>query len=132
VCIKAVEAEERKANTMKKAHMLDIIGSLTDLFTEAIKSAFPELGGKTPQAVMSVATNPKFGDYQCNSAMGLVQVAVIYTLVCVIYTLVCVIYTLVCVIYDLVCVIYTLVCNIYLVSLMYVIYAGIQRCRCQG
>ena len=54
--------------------MCDIIQSFTDLFSQAIRSAFPGLGADAPTAVMTVATNPKFGDYQCNSAMGLVQV----------------------------------------------------------
>ena len=50
----------------------DAIGSinqeLSRLFTEAISSAFP--ASATP-AIVAVCLQPKFGDYQCNNAMGL-------------------------------------------------------------
>ena len=53
-----------------------MVGLFTDLFSQAIRLAFPELGVKVPKAVVSVATNAKFGDYQCNSALSLVPVSV--------------------------------------------------------
>lgn len=55
--------------------MTDLVGLFTDLFTRAISAAFPELGSSTPKAVVSLATNPKFGDYQCNNALSLVAVS---------------------------------------------------------
>lgn len=41
---------------------------LAQLFTKAISSAFPTV---TEPAAVTACNNPKFGDYQCNSAMGL-------------------------------------------------------------
>ena len=70
----AIAVEEKKTSELRAGYMCDIIQSFTDLFSQAIRTAFPGLGADAPTAVMTVATNPKFGDYQCNSAMGLVQV----------------------------------------------------------
>lgn len=73
----AVEEEESKtepAPNNSKDYMPDIISSLTSNFTRAIRAALPELPANACKAVLTVATNPKFGDYQCNSAMSLVQV----------------------------------------------------------
>lgn len=41
---------------------------LRSLFEEAIASAFPDLTD-APVVITVSANNPKFGDYQCNSAM---------------------------------------------------------------
>ena len=70
----AIAVEEKKTSELRAGYMCDIIQSFSDLFSQAIRTAFPGLGADAPTAVMTVATNPKFGDYQCNSAMGLVQV----------------------------------------------------------
>lgn len=54
--------------------MQSIVGILTDVFSKAISKAFPDL----PDAPVDIAlsgNNPKFGDYQCNSAM---QISNIY------------------------------------------------------
>lgn len=48
--------------------MQSIVVNLTDIFTEGIIKAFPDL--TDPPIVIALSgTNPKFGDYQCNSAM---------------------------------------------------------------
>ena len=48
-----------------------ILTALVKYFEVAIKNAFPDL----PDApvVVTVSSNPKFGDYQCNSAMPIAQ-----------------------------------------------------------
>ncbi|KAF8358511.1 rars-1 [Pristionchus pacificus] len=45
-----------------------IMGRLAHVFKKAIKEAFPTV---SVPLVLAEATNPKFGDYQCNSAMGI-------------------------------------------------------------
>lgn len=49
------------------APMKPVYGQVKALFATALKSAFPSV----PQEVMVVKGNPKYGDYQCNNAMGL-------------------------------------------------------------
>lgn len=44
---------------------------LVETFSNAIAAAFPTLQN-VPPAVIAPGNNPKFGDYQCNSAMGIV------------------------------------------------------------
>lgn len=41
---------------------------LNYLFSQAISSAFPDLSN-VPIIITTAGNNPKFGDYQCNSAM---------------------------------------------------------------
>nr|XP_033783190.1 arginine--tRNA ligase, cytoplasmic isoform X1 [Geotrypetes seraphini]XP_033783191.1 arginine--tRNA ligase, cytoplasmic isoform X1 [Geotrypetes seraphini] len=60
--------EERKKST--KA-MININKCLQDIFRNAIKAAFPEL--ENPPLAVTVSQQPKFGDYQCNSAMSIAQ-----------------------------------------------------------
>ncbi|GMS88997.1 hypothetical protein PENTCL1PPCAC_11172, partial [Pristionchus entomophagus] len=45
-----------------------IMGRLSDVFKKAILEAFPSV---SVPLVLAEAANPKFGDYQCNSAMGI-------------------------------------------------------------
>lgn len=52
--------------------MLNIRAALSSLFEVAITTAFP--GVSNPPVVLAPAQNPKFGDYQCNSAMALSKV----------------------------------------------------------
>lgn len=59
--------EEEKAKTSDR--MLNIKESLISIFEVAICGAFPGL--QNPPVVLTLALNPKFGDYQCNSAMAL-------------------------------------------------------------
>uniref|UniRef100_A0A914Y0B4 Probable arginine--tRNA ligase, cytoplasmic n=1 Tax=Panagrolaimus superbus TaxID=310955 RepID=A0A914Y0B4_9BILA len=46
-----------------------LMNRLKEIFTEAQKTAYPQVTNFPP--IMTEATNPKFGDYQCNSALGL-------------------------------------------------------------
>lgn len=48
-----------------------IQNTLVSIFKEAIQRAFPEL--KNAPVVIAASNNSKFGDYQCNSAMPIVQ-----------------------------------------------------------
>uniref|UniRef100_A0AAG5D3B2 Probable arginine--tRNA ligase, cytoplasmic n=1 Tax=Anopheles atroparvus TaxID=41427 RepID=A0AAG5D3B2_ANOAO len=52
------------------AAMNSIIGQLQEIFTKAITKAYP---GLTVPAVITISSASKFGDYQCNSAMQIVQ-----------------------------------------------------------
>ena len=52
--------------------MFNTHGALQGIFTQAIKAAFPDL--ETPEAQVTVSSNDKFGDYQCNNAMDIGQV----------------------------------------------------------
>lgn len=49
--------------------MNSINESLHLLLKNAVEAAYPDL--TDPPVDVSVATNPKFGDYQCNSALPL-------------------------------------------------------------
>lgn len=49
---------------------ISIVEHLTDVFTNAIASALPDLPN-APEALIAPGTNAKFGDYQCNSSMQL-------------------------------------------------------------
>jgi len=52
--------------------MVSVIALLLDVFGQAIRTAFPALTD-VPVAV-TPSTKENFGDYQCNSAMNIVQV----------------------------------------------------------
>lgn len=62
---RAINSEKAKASD----RMFNIKESLTAIFSVAIQNAFPTL--QDPPVVLALAQNPKFGDYQCNSAMAL-------------------------------------------------------------
>jgi arginyl-tRNA synthetase len=47
--------------------MKPVITQVSELFQQALRTAFPSVA----QEVLVVKGNPKFGDYQCNNAMGL-------------------------------------------------------------
>jgi len=49
--------------------MRPVQGQVTNLFTQALKIAFPSI----PQETLLVKGNPKYGDYQCNNAMKLTK-----------------------------------------------------------
>ncbi|XP_007520916.1 arginine--tRNA ligase, cytoplasmic [Erinaceus europaeus] len=51
--------------------MLNINRRLQEVFGCAIRSAYPEL--ENPPLLVTPSQQPKFGDYQCNSAMGISQ-----------------------------------------------------------
>ncbi|XP_036607934.1 arginine--tRNA ligase, cytoplasmic isoform X2 [Trichosurus vulpecula] len=51
--------------------MININSRLQELFAYAIKTAYPDL--ENPPLIVTPSQQPKFGDYQCNSAMGLTK-----------------------------------------------------------
>lgn len=51
------------------SNMISIYETLYNLFEKAISEAYPDL--TDPPIVISSSNNPKFGDYQCNSALPL-------------------------------------------------------------
>lgn len=53
--------------------MESIQGILRDLLAQAIASAFPDLTD-APVIITVSGNNPKFGDYQCNSAMPIANI----------------------------------------------------------
>ncbi|XP_057339959.1 arginine--tRNA ligase, cytoplasmic [Microplitis mediator] len=64
------EKESDKNNTMGENHKMPSISvQLEELFLQAIKKSYPDI--PDPPVVISASGNPKFGDYQCNSAMSL-------------------------------------------------------------
>ena len=54
--------------------MTSLLHSVEDLFRSAITTSYPSLA--TPPVMVTASTNDKFGDYQCNSAMGIAGVSV--------------------------------------------------------
>ncbi|KXJ71316.1 probable arginine--tRNA ligase, cytoplasmic [Aedes albopictus] len=73
---KAIAAEQGHASGSKcpstSDGALSILDHLNDLFTQAIATAFPQVCQDVP-AVITVSSAAKFGDYQCNNAMQIVQ-----------------------------------------------------------
>lgn len=55
--------------------MININSRLQEVFGCAIKAAYPDL--ENPPLIVTPSQQPKFGDYQCNSAMGISQVTVL-------------------------------------------------------
>lgn len=53
--------------------MININSRLQEVFGCAIKAAYPDL--ENPPLIVTPSQQPKFGDYQCNSAMGISQVS---------------------------------------------------------
>ncbi|XP_072487020.1 arginine--tRNA ligase, cytoplasmic isoform X2 [Notamacropus eugenii] len=51
--------------------MININSRLQELFASAIKCAYPDL--ENPPLIVTPSQQPKFGDYQCNSAMSLTK-----------------------------------------------------------
>lgn len=54
-------------------NMININRRLQEVFGCAIKAAYPDL--ENPPLLVTPSQQPKFGDYQCNSAMGISQVS---------------------------------------------------------
>lgn len=71
-----LELEKKK----QPEYMLSVNSIIEQVFALAIHSAFPQLGSDAPVMVVP-SSNPKFGDYQCNSAMAISQVGVRFGLV---------------------------------------------------
>ncbi|XP_015605733.1 probable arginine--tRNA ligase, cytoplasmic isoform X2 [Cephus cinctus] len=69
---RAVEAESSKNNAVPSIDsntLISIQDALSHLFKEAIIATYPDL--PDPPVTIAIAGNPKFGDYQCNSAMSI-------------------------------------------------------------
>ncbi|XP_003706581.1 arginine--tRNA ligase-like protein [Megachile rotundata] len=70
---RTIEAERAKAQHNMKMTTENIVVSicdtLFDLFKNAITAAYPDVCD--PPVIITSSNNPKFGDYQCNSAMPL-------------------------------------------------------------
>uniref|UniRef100_A0A8C9DDE2 Arginyl-tRNA synthetase 1 n=1 Tax=Prolemur simus TaxID=1328070 RepID=A0A8C9DDE2_PROSS len=58
-------------------NMININSRLQEVFGCAIKAAYPDL--ENPPLLVTPSQQPKFGDYQCNSAMGISQVLLMST-----------------------------------------------------
>lgn len=54
---------------MTENNVVNIYDALFNLFKKAISVAYPDI--RDPPVVITSCNNPKFGDYQCNSAMPL-------------------------------------------------------------
>lgn len=65
--LKAARATEATMSTPGEPLLMQ----LHRLFAAAISTAFPNI--PDPPVVMTLSNNPKFGDYQCNSAMPIAQ-----------------------------------------------------------
>lgn len=55
---------------MQSNNVISIYDTLCKIMEKAIKAAYPDL--IEPPIIVTSSTNPKFGDYQCNSPMSLV------------------------------------------------------------
>ncbi|XP_044517637.1 arginine--tRNA ligase, cytoplasmic [Gracilinanus agilis] len=62
---KSLQAERNRPTKS----MININSRLQELFACAIKGAYPDL--ESPPLIVTPSQQPKFGDYQCNSAMGI-------------------------------------------------------------
>lgn len=68
---KAIENEKRNSSSSSPANeLILILDHLHTLFQEAIQKSFPNV--EVPAVIKNI-TNPKFGDYQFNSAMNISQ-----------------------------------------------------------
>ncbi|KAK5643828.1 hypothetical protein RI129_007673 [Pyrocoelia pectoralis] len=70
---RAVAAEKVKLKQSNSNNMDNIQQLLSELFEEAIKSAFPNIPD-APVVIALSGNNVKFGDYQCNSAMPIANI----------------------------------------------------------
>ncbi|KAM4748563.1 arginine--tRNA ligase, cytoplasmic [Rhinophrynus dorsalis] len=64
---KSLQEEKRKCSKS----MININAQLQEIFGKAIRVAYPEL--ENAPSVVTPNQQPKFGDYQCNSAMAMTQ-----------------------------------------------------------
>ncbi|XP_034078960.1 arginine--tRNA ligase, cytoplasmic [Gymnodraco acuticeps] len=62
--------EERTVHCGKS--MTNILHRLEEIFCEAIRAAYPEL--EDPPLSVASSQQPRFGEYQCNSAMAIAQI----------------------------------------------------------
>ncbi|XP_008053026.1 arginine--tRNA ligase, cytoplasmic [Carlito syrichta] len=64
---KSLQAERNRPTK----NMININNRLQEVFGHAIKAAYPDL--ENPPLIVTPSQQPKFGDYQCNSAMSISQ-----------------------------------------------------------
>lgn len=60
-----------KMGSCETADTFSIRDHLCTVFHKAISAAYPDV--VDPPVIVTTSSNPKFGDYQCNSAMPLAQ-----------------------------------------------------------
>lgn len=70
--LQSLQAERNKPTK----NMININSCLEEVFGCAIKAAYPVL--ENPPLIVTPSQQPKFGDYQCNSAMGICQVIILF------------------------------------------------------
>lgn len=72
---RAIEAERSAAagHLHVVDDMISINDHLIDLFSAAIRRAYPDVADVPTVIAPGTSANPKFGDYQCNSAMAISQ-----------------------------------------------------------
>lgn len=68
---KAISAERSNSASCNVVDMVSILDHLTEIFGAAIASSFPTLQDVPTTIAAGTNPNPKFGDYQCNSAMAI-------------------------------------------------------------
>ncbi|XP_050465250.1 arginine--tRNA ligase, cytoplasmic isoform X2 [Cataglyphis hispanica] len=56
---------------ISQSNVISINNTLCEIFRKAITAAYPDV--LNPPIIVTISNNPKFGDYQCNSAMPLAQ-----------------------------------------------------------
>lgn len=54
-----------------QSNVISINNTLCEIFRKAITAAYPDV--LNPPIIVTISSNSKFGDYQCNSAMPLAQ-----------------------------------------------------------
>lgn len=69
-----MQRQQLSSSMPKVTRLNSILNILNDVFSEAISKAFPDIPD-APVVIALSGNNPKFGDYQCNSAM---QISNIY------------------------------------------------------
>ncbi|XP_034936777.1 arginine--tRNA ligase, cytoplasmic [Chelonus insularis] len=67
--VESLRAKESGQSSLTSEKMMSINNQLKELFAEAIRKAYSDI--TDPPVVISLAGNPEYGDYQCNSAMAL-------------------------------------------------------------
>ncbi|KAF3841170.1 hypothetical protein F7725_007032 [Dissostichus mawsoni] len=68
--LNVLKREERTVHCGKS--MTNILHRLEEIFCEAIRAAYPEL--EDPPLSVASSQQPRFGEYQCNSAMAIAQI----------------------------------------------------------
>lgn len=69
--LQAISTEKQNSKSSSSNDLILILDHLQTIFSEAIQATFPNID---VPAVITIITNPKFGDYQFNSAMKITQI----------------------------------------------------------